>query len=87
MAKLTSIKRGLDILCMHITDDDDHISAEHDTIFFSGDRNTMTEYEIKELESLGFLWDDEFDCFFVLHNKIIFMEKNNVLLGNCSSTI
>jgi hypothetical protein len=62
MGKMTNIKLGLDILCRHSTDEDDHIAAEHDTIYFSGDRNTMTEWEIEELERLGFFWDDEYDC-------------------------
>ena len=62
MATMTDIKKGLDILCKHIAEDDNYIAAEHDTICFSGDRSTMTKKEIIQLDDLGFIWDAQEDC-------------------------
>ena len=56
MSKIEKILYGLNIFKQHNQHD---ISAEHDEIYAGG---KVPEAETKTLEEMGWMWNDEYEC-------------------------
>lgn len=66
MASLKSLADGLAILMKYAKDGAGSVAAEHDEIFAGGEDDStqpknMTGEDVKQLEKLGWSWDDGLD--------------------------
>ncbi len=58
MASAIKILEGLQILGKYVDLEKEYLSAEHDEIYFPGDKNELTREDSQRLDDLGFIWND-----------------------------
>lgn len=59
---LDEMRRGIEIFQKYLSKDEHLDGADHDVIFFAGRDLPLSDEDRAELESLGFLLSEEFDC-------------------------
>lgn len=57
--------KALQIFSQYANNDKNPTHCEHDTLYICSGitKQMVSEHDIKQLDELGFFYDDEFDCF------------------------
>ena len=69
MSQIKEIIQGLQILSRYRLQND-WIAAEHDIIYGPDLKEDVTPEDAKQLENLGWFFDEEFDCWAVFTENI-----------------